>query len=90
VETKEGKRVEGVEEKSLVRASPVGPRSRVQGGDVRGRVPSGPSNMLYRGRGTGSRGYSGGTGRLDPISWNGQLGENYAGGRYGKGRGREE
>ena len=54
-----------MEEKSLVRAIPVGPRSGVQGVGVGRRVPSGPSGMIAgreregmgRGFGFGLEGY---------------------------------
>ena len=44
-----------VEERGLVRAILVGPRSGVMGKEERGRVPSGPS-VVWTGRGRGGRG----------------------------------
>ena len=47
VEAGEGEGIEEVEERTLVRAILVGPRSGVQGLGVGGRVLSGPSNSHY-------------------------------------------
>jgi len=55
---------ERVEEKALVRAIPVGPRSGERSGIVGGRVPSGPSSV-FSGRGRGCMG------RVLVLGWKG-------------------